>query len=122
MIHFSDEQEADKFLVTLKGMHTALDFTREKESNNTLPFMDVSVERTDNSISRGMYRKPTFTGLYTRWDSFCDTRQKINLVKSLTSRAVKICTSDKIEQELVTLTKIFEENRYPLKGALSRYF
>ena len=112
---FTSEQESDQFLETLKGMHTALGFTREKEKDNTLPFLDVSVTRTDTGLSRSMYRKPTFTGLYTRWDSFCDTRQKINLVKSLTSRAVKICTPDKINEELSKLSKIFEENSYPLR-------
>ena len=111
---FTSERESDQFLETLKRMHTALGFTREKEKDNTLPFMDVSVTRTDTGLSRSMYRNPTFTGLYTRWDSFCDMRQKINLVKSLTSWAVKICTPDKIIEELSKLSKIFEENGYPL--------
>ena len=32
-----------------------------------------------------VYRKPTFTGLYIRWDSFCPKKQKINLNLSSTS-------------------------------------
>ena len=61
---------------------------------------DLQVIHTDSGLSYCMYRQPTFTGLYNRWDSFCDTRQNINLGTSITTRAVKICTPNKIEEEL----------------------
>ena len=62
-----------EFFKLLNGLHPALSFTMEGEKNNMLPFMDVQVERVENEFVRSVYRKPTFTGLYTRWDSFSPT-------------------------------------------------
>ena len=67
---FSVEDEAAPFLETLQGLHESLTFTVEQEQDNQLPFMDVAVSRHDDHLIRSVYRKPTFTGLYTRWDSF----------------------------------------------------
>ena len=83
------------------------------ESEAKLPFLDVAVQRVDDTLVRSIYRKPTFSGFYARWDSFCDNRQKINLVKSLTSRAIKICSPSTLEGELNNLRRIFTENGYP---------
>ena len=110
---FDDEPAAKRFHDVLNSMHPSLKFTIELESDNKLPFLDVGVHRVDDKFERSVYRKPTFTGLYTRWESFCDTRQKINLVKSLTSRAVKICSPSTLHQELDNLRQIFTENGYP---------
>ena len=38
---------------------------------------------------------------------------KRNLIRSLTERAIKICTDDSIEQELEKLKHIFVQNGYP---------
>ena len=54
-----------------------------------------------------------FTGLYTRWDSFAPPDQKVNLIKSLTSRAIKICSPDTLYDEVATLTRLFVDNGYP---------
>ena len=75
--------------------------------------MDVAVSRHDDHLMRSVYRKPTFTGLYTRWDSFVPTSQKINLIKSLTSRAKKICSPSMLEAEVAKLMDIFVKNGYP---------
>ena len=58
------------FFRLLNEVHPALTFTMESESQGQLPFMDVGIQRTDSTIVRSVYRKLTFTGLYTRWDSF----------------------------------------------------
>ena len=85
----------------------------EIESDGQLPFMDVKVMKTEDELQRMIYRKPTFTGLYTRWDSFCPTKHKLNLIRSLTSRAIKICSESKLEEELQNLRVIFRKNGYP---------
>ena len=103
--------------MALNKIHPALRFTVEMESNGQLPFMDVLVQRTDelvrtDDLVRSVYCKPTFTSLYTRWDSFAPTSQKIAL-KSLASRARKICSPCMLPQEVVKLKTIFQENDYP---------
>ena len=64
--------------------------------------------------SSAVYRKPTFTGLYTRWDSYCATGQKIALsLRSLTQLEKKICSPQHLGNEITKLKSIFSINRYP---------
>ena len=71
-----------------------IQFTIEFENNQEIPFLDVSIKRHDNnSFSASMHRKKTFTGLYTRWDSFTSrTEYKINLIRTPTYRCLRICS------------------------------
>ena len=67
---FQNEKESEKLLIRLNGLHSSLQFTFEKEKNNSLPFLDVHVEHTKGSYETKIYRKPAFTGQYLRWESF----------------------------------------------------
>ena len=57
--------------------------------------------------------KITFTGLYTRYDSFSPKRQKISLIKCLINRTQKISSVKFLEKDLVNLKSIFLSNGYP---------
>ena len=106
--------------MSINGLATQTYTTQVKStlttaSDKELPFMDVRVHRNkDGTFTRSVYRKPTFTGLYTRWDSFCATYHKIGLLRSLTHRAMKICSPSTLKEEFGTLTKIFTDNGYPM--------
>ena len=65
---FGSETEACKFFSNLNRLHISLWFNLEKESNSTLSFLDVLVYKEDSCFLTGVYRKPTFTGLYIHWD------------------------------------------------------
>ena len=110
---FPDIVQSEFFFTKLNSLHPQLRFTVEGEDNGELPFMDVLVKRHGEGLERAVYRKPTFTGQYTRWDSFAPTSQKIALIRSLTSRAMKICSPSKINTEVESLKKIFSDNGYP---------
>lgn len=111
--HFESKELSDSFLERINGLHPALRFTREDEQQGSLPFLDVKVVRTLNGILTSLYRKPTFTGLYTMWDSYSPTLYKINLVRSLTHRVRRICSPVFLESELQTLRSILLNNGYP---------
>ena len=87
---FGSELECDRFHVNLNQLHPALKFTVEKEQNNSLNFLDVSVEKGGTGFLTSIYRKPTFTGQYIRWNSFSPKARKINLIKTLVHRALMI--------------------------------
>ena len=38
-----NEKESEEFLIRLNGLHSCLQFTFEKEKNNTLSFLDVHI-------------------------------------------------------------------------------
>ena len=73
---FQNEKDSEEFLIRLKGLHFSLQFTFEKE-NNSLPFLDVHVEHTKGSYEPKVYRKPTFTGQYLRWESFTPIKRLV---------------------------------------------
>ena len=89
---FKSEIELGEFFLHLNNMHPALRFTLEKENNSTLPFLDVSVCKETSAFLTTVYRKPTFNGLYIRWDSFCPKKWMIILIKTLTHRALMMCS------------------------------
>ena len=97
----------------MNDLHPPLKSTLDAETDNQLPFLDVRVRRQDGKFKRSVYRKPTFTGLYTRWESFGPTSQKIALIRSLTSRAIKICSDIAFPDEIAKLKELFANNGYP---------
>ena len=110
---FRNEEESDNFFKQLNCLHPSLKFTFEKEKNNCLPFLDVNVERTATGFETSVYRKPTFTGQYLRWESFSPTKQKTNLISTLVHRALMICTKSKLNEEIKHIKNILLDNGYP---------
>ena len=84
---FNNEKDCNTFLTRLNSLHPLLRFTYEKESNHSLPFLYVLVERHDSEFLTSVYRKPTFTGQYLRWNSFSPQKRKINLIGTLVHKA-----------------------------------
>ena len=112
---FHNRKLALEFSEHLNNLYPALQFTMEEENNGELPFLDVLIKHSSTELLTTVYRKPTFTGLYTRWDPFCDTRNKINLIRSLTFRAKNICSPSLLSAEIAKLENILCSNCYPLK-------
>ena len=109
---FDSKADADNFLLALNALHPALQFTHEEELDKKLPFLDVLLERWDNSFVTSVYRKPTFTGEYVPWGSFCPVRRKVNLIACLTNRAIRICSASKLEPELDNISDMFKKLGY----------
>ena len=59
---FHKEIEFQNFLNCLNSLYPSLKFTNEIETNNSLPFLDVLVTKSNNKFITSVYRKPTFTG------------------------------------------------------------
>ena len=113
-------EQSEKLLSTLNKLHPALEFTCEHEQNGKLPFLNNLVIRNPPpgvrqrvSIETTIYRKPTYTGQYTRWDAFTSRKHKINLVRCLTNRATRICSPRRLDEELDCIRNIFTNNGYP---------
>ena len=111
--YFDSVQQCDAFLDRLNNLHPSLKFTVEHEQNNTLSFLDVRVEKSNDEIVTSIYRKPTFTGQYIVFDSYCSYLYKVNLVKNLVDRARRICSPSRLKDELGFLKSVFLKNGYP---------
>ena len=54
-------QKSEEFLIRIYGLHFSLQFTFEKERNNSLPFLDVHERHTKVSYETKVHCEPTFT-------------------------------------------------------------
>ena len=114
-LSFSNKTEADDFFDWFNKQHSHIKFTKEEENNGQLPFLDVFVSRdTDGTLETTVYRKPTFSGLYMKWDSFVPKEFKRALVNGLLSRAWKICSNySLLHKEIDYLGSVLISNGYP---------
>ena len=113
---FKTKDSANRFLQFLNNCHKNIKFTIEFEENGKIPFLDILLKRThQNNFSTSIYRKKTFTGLYTKWDSFTPRKYKINLIRTVAFRCFRICSSPfLLKSSLDDLRKLLLQNGYPV--------
>ena len=104
-----------KFLKYLNGRHNSIKFTIEFEQAEEIPFLDILIKCCpNNTFITSVYRKKTFTGLYTKWDSFTPRKYKINLIRTPTYRCFRICSTASLLQSAVEdLKRLLLQNGYP---------
>ena len=108
---FHSSNHVPLFLDFLNHQHPNIKFTSEIGSNNTLPFLDVKITRSDRSFSTSVYHKPTFTGLFTNFDSFIPLSYKRSLILFLLHRFFNLCSNhenfhkelDKFKKNLILM-------------------
>lgn len=106
--------KVDETLEIFNNFHPNIQFTIEKETNNTVPFLDTLLIRTpENSVILDWYRKPMSSDRYIHYLSNHPTRQKINLVLALKNRIKKICHPSLYDKNLKKLKSVLSINGYP---------
>ena len=70
------------------------------------------VEKSPSKSITSIYRKPTFTGQYLRWNSFSPQKRKTNQILFVTQRALAIC-SKRLPSKLDKIKFILHTNGYP---------
>ena len=104
------------FLEYLNSKHPNIKFTYEIEKDHCLPFLDVNIMFSNGIFSTSVYRKPTFTGLFTNFDSFIPISYKRGLINTLLFRYFNISSSYAIfHAEVEKFKKIMNLNGYPEK-------
>ena len=94
--------------------HPIMAFSFEQEVNGKSPFLDVDVSRLQGDVSQRIsttvYRKPTFSGVYSHFDSFLPTDYKVGMIYTVGYRCFKICSDWRgFHEELEFLKHIFKE-------------
>ena len=77
---FESETQVELFKNFVNTCHPKMKFTFEKEQNNFFNFLDVKVIREDNVFTTSVYRKPSFSGVYTQFDSYTPLNYKFSVV------------------------------------------
>ena len=70
------KRHIEKFRNYLNRQHKNIRFTSETESENSMSFLDIKISRDNNKFKTSVYRKPTFSGVFTNFGSFF--RSQIN--------------------------------------------
>ena len=111
---FSSELHVTKFLNYMNSKHRNIKFTVEREENDSLSFLDINIFRDNGKFQTSVYRKPTFSGVLTNFESFLPISYKYNLASTLLHRGFLICSSYKtLHFEILKLKQIFRSNGYP---------
>jgi hypothetical protein len=80
----------------------------EVENNDSLPFLYVKVTKIlDGSLSHQVYRKKTHTEQYLHADSHHHPSQKLGVLNTLATRALKISDDEHLEEEKFLMMLIF---------------
>ena len=91
-----------KFRNYFHTCHSNMSFSFEQEKNGKLSFLDIEVSREKGKFVTTVYRKPTFSGVYTHFESFLPTIYKFGMVYTLAYRCFKICSDwTKFHEELL---------------------
>ena len=78
-----------------------------------MSFLDVNIIPEKDKFTYSVYLKPTFSEIYTHFDSFLSSSNKIGLLHTL-YRCFWICSDwTKFLLELVKLIDVFKNNGYP---------
>lgn len=98
-----DNIELDGILHTFNSCHPSIDFTLESERDQSIFFLDVCLMRSDGSLKRSVFRKQTWNGQLTNFYSWVHLSRKKNLIHSLCHRIHRICSTERIDEELAFL-------------------
>ena len=85
----------------------------ENSVDNKLPFLDVLVHFESLTFSTSVFRKNSFTGDYILYSAYSTMQQKINLISCLIYRALRLCSKEHLDDEMLNVKSIFLNLRYP---------
>ena len=111
---FHSPTHVSKFLHYLNSQHPNIKFTSEVESEGRLAFLDVNILKINNKIETALFRKKTFTGLFTKFSSAIPVQFKRNLIFTLVNRAFNISSNYfHLHKELKYLKDCLMSNGFP---------
>lgn len=112
----SKRQHVTSMLNILNAQDEQIRFTSEEESENRLPFLDVTVGRREGNLTTSVYRKGTHTNRVLSFDSHHPLSAKKAVIISLFDRTKTHFKDDDHEgkkAEKTHLFALFEANGYP---------
>ena len=111
------------FLCFVNSLYPSLKFSFEWESNLCIPFLDVLIIRSLDTLKFKVFRKSTHSNNYLHYLSFHSQSIKISVAQNLFLRAFRICSSDFLNEEINYIFSSFSKLAYPdfiLKKALRK--
>ena len=92
VVFFSSEEHVQLFVDYMNKKHKCLKFTSEAENDNSFSFPDIKITRHNQQLKAFFYRKPTFSGVFTHYESYVDQTYEKSLTDTLLFRCFSICS------------------------------
>ena len=89
---FESQDRLIKFWDYFSGCYPNMSFSHEVERDGKLSFLEVNVFREEGQLVTNVYRKPTFSGVYTHFESFLPATHNFGMVYTLGYRCFRICS------------------------------
>ena len=87
---FRTKYHVKKFKNYLNKQHKNIKFTLEIEENGSLSFLDIPITRENNKLVTSVYRKPTVSGVFTKFESFIPEMHRRGLIETLLQRIFRL--------------------------------
>jgi hypothetical protein len=115
---FQVEEDAHKFLNLLNKQHKSIQYTMESaDFTNTLNFLDISITNSKTGrYSFKIHRKNAITNVQIKPSSCHDPKIINGVFRGFVYRALRLCTTNNIDDELSFLIDVFVENGYDRKN------
>ena len=89
-------------------------FSIDKEKEGWLRFLDVNIFHENKKFVTKVYRKKTFSGVYSNFKTFMPGTDKNGSIKSLWSWCFSLCSDfTKFHHEIDKLKSLLYNNSYP---------
>ena len=110
---FSSKEHLQPFVDYMNKQHRCIKFTSETEQNNT-SFLDINTTCQNNQLKTSVYRKPTFSGVFTHYESYIDQSYKKSLIFTFLFCCYSLCSDYTLfHLEVEKLREILRKNNYP---------
>src|SRR5436190_8884249 len=100
-------------LDTFNSLHPRIKFTIERSKNNSLDFLDVTVELRDCHFEFNWFHKPTFSGRFLNFFSYHPLAQKKGTIIGLVDHAFLLSHPRYHQKNFDMLINILLTNGYP---------
>ena len=105
-----------QFVYYMNKRHKNIKFLFETEKDNPFSFLDVKICREKDKFTTSVFRKDTFSGVYTNFSSFVKLEHTFGIVYILLHRSFTMVSNfSKFHFEVETLTKTLHKNAFPTK-------
>lgn len=110
-------QLVDQVLRIFNGIEPRIQFTCERERENMLPFLDMTIHRCEatHTFYTNWYRKPISSGRLLNYRSLHPLNQKIGTVVGFIDRVMRLSDRRFFETNTEIIVQLLRDNDYPMK-------
>ena len=105
-ILFKNKDHVNKFGKYLNSRHPNMKFTNEVEDDSSLNVLDILISK-GQEFTTSIYRKPTYSGIYSHFKSYTPLIYKRGLISCLIFRIFHLCSNWSIIHDEINKLKCF---------------